>query len=167
MNVSPGSKAATLFQATSQAGTILFNKVNFGGSYSSLNYVNENVFDYYARWVQDFTDTNPTIVTVSGSSPFFFNSLVYKNGGLSTLQVGSTFFTTGATTADAENEDVNFPTLIRITGQLTPTEQSGANRLILFFNDLVPLDTNNPCFVQQELHVLTMLMALTILKQIL
>lgn len=146
VTVAGGSKPATLFQTTAQAGAVTFTNCDFTGLYSSLNYVNANVFDYYARWVQGFTASSPTIVTNANSAPFFFNSLVYTNGGLGSVNVGTTFFTTGATTADPANDGTNFPTLIRITGQLLNAEQATADRLVLFFNDLTPLVPTNPCF---------------------
>ena len=136
----------TLFQSTPQSGTISFNKVNFGSSFSSLNYMSETSFDYYARWVQGFTASNPTIVQVTSSSSFFFNSLVYQAEALANVQVGTTFFVTGATSSDTPNLGTSFPTLIRVSGTLLSAESNNAVRLLLFFNDLIPLDTVNPCF---------------------
>ena len=145
--ITGGSPAATLFTATPKAGSVSFNSVQFGSDqFSSLTYVSENVFDYYAHWVQGFTSTSPSTSTASGSSPFFFNSLVYSNGGLANVQVGTTFFATDATNG---NVGTDFPTLIRVTGYLAPGEQPNADRLLLFFNDLEPLDLDNPCFGPQ------------------
>ena len=145
--ITVSSAVSTLFPATPpQSGSISFNKVNFGTSFSSLNYMSQNSFDYYARWVQGFTASNPTIVQVTGSSSFFFNSLVYQAGALAGMQVGTTFFVTGATSSDTPNLGTSFPTLIRVSGTLLSAESNNAVRLLLFFNDLVPLDTANPCF---------------------
>jgi len=142
-----GAPVSTLFSASTTSGTVVFSGVQFSSSqFSSLNYVSSNTFDYYARWVQDFAALTPNTVTATGSSPFFFNSLVYTNGGLANVNVGTTFFATGATSSDAANTGSDFPTLIRITGYLSAAEQAGAQRLLLFFNDLVPLNTDTPCF---------------------
>ena len=146
-NIAAGSNAAKLFQATPQDGSILFNSVTFAANqFSSLNYVNENVFDYYVRWVQNFQASNPTVTIAAKSSPFFFNSLVYNAGSLANVQVGSSLFVTAAAAGGSANTGADFPSLIRITGYLAPTEQESADRLLVFFNDLTPLDTNNPCF---------------------
>lgn len=141
------SPPGLLFQPTPQDGTIAFGSITFDSAYSSsLTYVNENIYDYYARWVQGFTATDPTIITAESSSPFFFNSLVYTAGALADLNVGSTFFVTGQTSGGIGNDGTDFPTLIRITGSLSAAEQVSASRLIVFFNDLEPLNTDTPCF---------------------
>jgi len=138
---------ATLFTATPNQGTIRFTPVLFSSNqFSSLSIVNQDVFDYYVRWVEGFAATSPTITTATGSTPFFFNSLVYTDGALSSLKVGLSFFYTGSSASDAANDGSYFPTLLRVTGELAPSEQSGADRLLVFFNDLEPIDTENPCF---------------------
>lgn len=53
---------------------------------------------------------------------------------------------TGDTGGDSPNDGAIFPSLIRVTGELIPAEQETNQKLIVFFNDMVPLDTSNPCF---------------------
>jgi hypothetical protein len=141
------TNANTLFTASANTGAIKITPVNFASTqFSSLSAVNTNVFDYYVRWVYNFYATSPTPATIATSTPFFMNSLVYSNTGLSGANVAVSFMFTGSGPTDAANDGTVFPTLIRISGQLQPTEQATADRLLIFFNDMVPLNTNNPCY---------------------
>ena len=139
--------AASLFTGSFVDGTVRFASVTFDDTkLTSMNYVNEHVYDFYARWVDGFTSPTPAITTNVNSSPFFFNSLVYSTDALFYLNAGLSFFITGAGTDDAANDGARFPTLLRISGKVTSTEASQAEHIVIFFNDLEPIDTSNICF---------------------
>ena len=137
----------TIFTPTASVGRIGFGPIQFpAGSMSSALQVNEFVYDFYARWVRGFLTPTPAITTLTPSQPFFFNTLVYTYNGLAGVNAAMSFFTTGNTVANPGNDGAQFPTLIRIAGALTPDEQAVANRLIIFFNDVEPIDTEHICF---------------------
>ena len=142
-----GAANTALWTATAKTGTISFNSVTFDSTkMSSLVNVDQYVYDFYARWVQGFTATTPSIVTRTGSLPFFFNSLVFYNTGLWYLNAAMTSFITGDTVTDVANDGAIFPTMIRIAGRLETAEQAQGTKLIVFFNDLTPIDLDNLCF---------------------
>mmetsp|Transcript_20321 Transcript_20321/g.17580 ORF Transcript_20321/g.17580 Transcript_20321/m.17580 type:complete len:272 (+) Transcript_20321:689-1504(+) len=142
-----GSPSSDVFATGPNDGTITFDPIQFSSDqFSSLNLVNENVFDYYVRWVEGFTDTSPTVSVATNSVPFFFNSLVYTKSSLGSVDVGTVFLFAGDSGADDANDGSYFPTLIRVTGELIPAEQASDQKLLIFFNDMTPLDEDNPCF---------------------
>jgi len=119
-------------------GTIIFKGTKFNGDkLSSLSIIDENIYDFYGRWVTGFSSSTSTVST--SGDPFFFNSLVFKANTLQNLQITSSFFSVG-------NTGESFPTLIRIAGSLTTTEASGVDKLLVFFNNLVPLGTDSLCY---------------------
>jgi len=137
----------SLFTASPNVGQIDFGQIIFPASkFSSITLVSDTVFDFYARWVQGFTTATSTVTLALNSVPFFFNSLVYSYTNLANLQVSASFFFAGATPTDYTSDGTYFPTLIRVSGSLTAAEQSVTQRLLLFFNDMEPLNSETPCF---------------------
>jgi hypothetical protein len=128
----------SLFQAAAGPGEIFFTGVTFDSSkLSTFSYLNEYVYDFYGRWLDNFASTNPSPTTLGSS--FFFNSLVYQSNTLQNLYISPAFMSSA-------NTGSSFPSLIRITGSLTPTEATNANSLYVFFNGLSVLNTKTPCF---------------------
>ena len=113
-----------LFGASFGPGTLIFGNTDFDSSKtSSLSFINENVYDFYGRWVNNFpaSTSNPSLTTLG--SPFFFNALVYQEGVLADLDATASFFIAGGA-GDASNLGVNFPSFIRVTATLTASEAS-------------------------------------------